>query len=138
MSVTPTLRSALLTRLGLDYPIFQAPTGSTAGSDLAAAVSKAGGLGAMGLTWTSPEEARKRVSQVRAATRRAFQVNFVLAFAPRALAAALEAGAPVVTFSWGNPEPYLGMVRAGGAQVGVQVTSIEGCRAMHCAWAWTS
>src|SRR5207248_4014918 len=49
----------------LRYPIWQAPTGSIAGPELAAAVSKAGGMGAMGLTWTIPEVAAEQVSQVR-------------------------------------------------------------------------
>jgi nitronate monooxygenase len=66
------------------------------------------------------------VRQVRAVTGRVFQVNFVLAFPPRSLPAALEAGAPVVTFSWGDPAPHLGLVRAAGARVGVQVTTPAG------------
>src|SRR5262249_2993046 len=66
--------------------------------------------------------------QVRALTGRVFQVNFVLAFPPQSLAAALEAGAPVVTFSWGDPAPHLGVVRAAGARVGVQVTTPEGAK----------
>jgi nitronate monooxygenase len=128
MSVASPLPLAVQARLGLDYPIFQAPTGGIAGPELAAAVSGAGGMGAMGLTWTSPEEARARVNQVRAATRRPFQVNFVLAFPPRALPVALEAGAPVVTFSWGNPKHHMSLVRAAGARVGVQVTTVDGAR----------
>ncbi|MCW3053767.1 MAG: hypothetical protein JWN14_2937 [Chthonomonadales bacterium] len=113
----------------LDYPIWQAPTGSIAGPELAAAVSAAGGMGAMALTWTSPEQAAAQIAQVRAQTPRPFQVNFALAFPPHALPAALAAGAPIVTFSWGDPAPYLAQVRAAGAKVGVQVTNIEGaCR----------
>lgn len=114
----------------LDYPIWQAPTGSIAGPELAAAVSGAGGMGAMALTWPSPEQAAAQIAQVRARTQRPFQVNFALAFPPHALAAALEAGAPVVTFSWGDPAPYLAQVRAAGAKVGVQVTNVEGARRM--------
>ena len=45
----------------IPIPIIQAPTAAIAGPELAAAVSSAGGLGAMGLTWTSPEAAAKRV-----------------------------------------------------------------------------
>jgi nitronate monooxygenase len=80
------------------------------------------------LTWTSALEATARVKQMRAATRRLFQVNFVLAFPPRVLAAALDAGAPVVTFSWGEAAPHLGAVRAAGARVGVQVSSVAGAQ----------
>jgi nitronate monooxygenase len=114
----------------LTYPIWQAPTGSIAGPELAIAVADAGGMGAMALTMATPEQAAAQIRQVRAATSRLFQVNFALAFPPKALSAALEAGAPVVTFSWGDPAPYLAQVRAAGAKVGVQVTNVEGARRM--------
>ncbi len=114
--------------LGLRLPLFCAPTGSIAGPELAAAVSQAGGLGAMALTWTDPDNARSHVRAVKAATSHPFQVNFALAFAPHALPAALEEGVPCVTFSWGDPSPYLTSVRAAGAKVGIQVSSREGAR----------
>ncbi|HZO91278.1 MAG TPA: nitronate monooxygenase [Chthonomonadaceae bacterium] len=114
--------------LGLRYPIFQAPTGSIAGPELATAVSAAGAMGAMALTWTAPETAAAYVRQVRAATENPFLVNFALAFPPTALGAVLAEGAPVVSFSWGDPTPYLEQGRAAGAIVGVQVTSAQGAR----------
>jgi nitronate monooxygenase len=112
----------------LTYPIWQAPTGSIAGPELAAAVSASGGMGAMALTWASPAQAVAQIEQVRALTTNPFQVNFALASPPKSLAAALEAGAPVITFSWGDPDPYLEQIRAAGAKVGAQVTNVEGAR----------
>jgi len=86
-------------------------------------------MGAMALTWTAPDVAAAGVRQVRAAVdERPFQVNFALAFAPMALPAALEAGAPVVTFSWGDPAPFVPQVRAAGARFGVQVTNVAGAQ----------
>ena len=114
--------------LGLRIPLFQAPTGSIAGPELAAAVSQAGAMGAMALTWTDPEAARRHVRAVRAVTDNPFQVNFALAFPPHALSAALEEGVPNVTFSWGDPAPYLAQVRAAGARVGIQVSTPLGAR----------
>ena len=110
----------------LRYPIWQAPTASLAGPELAAAVSKAGGMGSMALTWTTPAVAAEQICQVRGLTENPFFVNFALAFPPHALDASLDAGAPIVTFSWGDPEPYLKKVRAAGAKVGVQVTNVAG------------
>jgi len=78
----------------LRYPIWQAPTASIAGPELAAAASRAGGMGSMGLTWAEPEVAAEHVRQVRSQTDSPFFVNFALAFPPHALDAALEAGAP--------------------------------------------
>ena len=114
--------------LGLRYPICQAPTGSIAGPELAAAVSGAGALGAMALTWASPEVAAEQVRRVREATSAPFQVNYALYKPPLSLQLALEAGAPVVTFSWGAPAPYVAQVRAAGAKFGVQVANAAGAR----------
>lgn len=113
-------------RFSLRYPIVQAPTGSIAGPELAAAVCQAGAMGAMALTWTDPATAAEQVHAVRSITSTPFLVNFALAFAPVALEAALEAGAPVVTFSWGDPAPCLPLVRSYRTPFGIQVTSSEG------------
>lgn len=114
--------------LDLRIPLFCAPTGRIAGPELASAVSRAGAMGAMGLTSTEPQTARQHIRQVRAATPNPFQVNFALAFAPLALPAALEEGVPCVTFSWGDPAPYLAQVRAAGASIGIQVSTALGAR----------
>lgn len=107
-------------------PIWQAATGSVAGPELCAAVARAGGMGGMGLTWATPADAAEAVASIPEGV---FQGNFVLAFPPLALPAALEAGLRVVTFSWGDPEPYLDLCRAHGATVGVQVGNLAGARA---------
>ena len=121
-------RKQFTASFGLAVPIVQAPTGSIAGPELAAAVSEAGAMGAMALTWAEPETAADAVRAVLAQTRRPFLVNYALAFPPRSLAAALEAGAPVVTFSWGDPSRHVPLVRSFGARVGIQVTNAEGAR----------
>src|SRR2546423_323900 len=104
--------------LGLSIPIMQAPTASIAGPELALAVSEAGALGSMGLTWTPEAEAAGAVRLIRAATERPFAVNFALAFEPATLQAILDAGAPIVTFSWGDAAPYAARVHAAGAKFG--------------------
>lgn len=111
---------------GLRVPIVQAPTGSIAGPELAIAVANAGAMAALALTWTEPDEAARLIKQVRAGTNGPFLANFALAFPPNALDAALDAGVPIVTFSWGDAAPYIERVHAAGAKVGVQVTNIGG------------
>lgn len=120
--------TAFADSLGLHYPIFQAPVGSVAGSALAAAVSRAGGLGALALTWTRPDAAQHLIADVQALTDRPVQANFVLAFPTTALAAALEAGVRIVTFSWGLPTGEVALLKAFGARFGVQATTVEGAR----------
>jgi nitronate monooxygenase len=112
--------------LPLSVPILQAPIGSCATPQLASAVSEAGGIGALALTWCSPEAAARMVSETRCRTNRPFQVNFVLSFEPVCLRAALEAGAPIVTFSWGLSAPSIALAHEFGALVGVQVSTAAG------------
>ena len=102
-------------------PIWQAPTGSIAGPELCAAVAGAGGVGGMGVTWTEPEVGAAWVRQVLAQTDGLFHVNFVLRFEPKGLKAVLDAGAPMVTFSWGDPGALARHVRQAGALLGIQV-----------------
>ena len=117
---------------GLRVPIVQAPTGSIAGPELAIAVANAGAMAALALTWTPAEEAARLVRQVRAGTDGPFLANFALAFPPDSLDAALDAGVPIVTFSWGDAAPYVERVHAAGAKVGIQVTNMLGAyRAVH-------
>lgn len=111
----------------MNWPkIWQAPTGSIAGPELCAEVVNAGGVGAMGLTWTEPEKTRRWVEQVVAASDGLFLVNYALAFEPVGLTAALEAGAPMISFSWGDAAEYVDLVRSFGAKLGIQVVSREG------------
>lgn len=115
-------------RFGLKFPIVQAPTGSIAGPDLALAVCEAGAMGAMALTWLEPAAAAENVRFLLGRTSTPFLINYALAFPPQSIFAALEAGAPIVTFSWGDPLSYAPLVRSFGAKLGIQVTTAEGAR----------
>jgi nitronate monooxygenase len=127
----PTPRaSALMALFGLKYPIFSAGMGTTAVPDLAIAVSNAGGLGAVG-TGLNPtaDLVRQRVSRVRSATERPFAVNFLLVRDPVTLPIALDAGAPIVQFSWGIPAAdEVNAVRKAGAKMGIQISNAAGAR----------
>ena len=65
----------LLDRLGMTWPIVQAPMAGVSTPELAAAVSNAGGLGSIGVGATDAAGARKMIEEVRARTSRAFNVN---------------------------------------------------------------
>ena len=133
-SFVPTERSrAIMQIFGLKYPIFEACHGSATSPELAIAVSEAGAMGALA-SIGSPENARKTVSRVRAATKGSFAVNTILALQSGDglawLNGVLEAGAPAVQFSWGMPSrDAVAAIRAAGARWGVQVAGPEGARA---------
>lgn len=68
---------ARLTRLlGIDYPILASPMAGASTTALAAAVSNAGGLGALGTARYSVDEFNKAVADVRRHSNRPFNVNF--------------------------------------------------------------
>ncbi|MGC4770349.1 NAD(P)H-dependent flavin oxidoreductase [Micromonospora sp. DT44] len=110
------LRTALCERLGIGLPIIQAPVGSAAGPDLAAAVSEAGGLGMLALTWQSPEQARRTIRRTRELTTRLFGVNLVLDFpVDDLLTVCLEEEVPIISTFWGDPSPVNARIRAAAA-----------------------
>jgi len=128
----PTPRAkALMETFGLKYPIVEAPHGNQTCPELCIAVANAGAMGALAaFSFDSEDTARKAVSKVRSATKGSFFVNFVLQFEPTALQAVLDAGAPVIQFSWGVPtKAMVAAVRAAKARFGMQVVSAQSARA---------
>ncbi|WP_215908827.1 nitronate monooxygenase [Phreatobacter stygius] len=117
---------APLRSLGLTCPVFQAPIGSIASPELAAAVSNAGGLGHLACTWRSPDQLRSLFTTMDGLTRRPYGANFVLDFPIEdRLDAALAHGVPVISFFWGDGGRYVPRVRAAGA-VAIQVVGSIG------------
>jgi nitronate monooxygenase len=113
--------------LGIDWPIVQAPMGSAADARLAAAVSNAGALGMVALTWVA--DVGSMVRGTAALTKLPFGGNLVLEWDQhRRLEEALEAGLRIVSFTWGDPAPYVERVHRAGALVLHTVGSAEEAR----------
>src|ERR671914_1921172 len=75
-----SIQTALTKRLGMTYPIFQAPLAG--GGDtpaLVAAVCEAGGLGFIGAAYLTPEQIGEAARKVRMQTSKPFGINL---FAP--------------------------------------------------------
>lgn len=87
MTATP----ALLQRLGMQHPLIQAPMTGSDTPQLAAAVSRAGGLGSLGCGARSPAAMREAAAAVRAATDRPFAMNLFVLETPAPDAAAVHA-----------------------------------------------
>jgi nitronate monooxygenase len=108
--------------LGIERPIVQAPMSDITG--LAAAVSNAGALGMVTLTWSADTGAVVR--ETAALTARPFGGNFVLTSDHhRDLDQALEAGLKIVSFMWGGPAGYVERVHDAGGIVLHTVGSAE-------------
>jgi nitronate monooxygenase len=100
--------------LGIQQPIVQAPMAAIPA--LAAAVSNAGALGMLTLTWSADTAAVVR--ETAALTDQPFGGNFVLTEDHhRPLDQALEAGLRIVSFMWGDPSSYVEPVHAAGGIV---------------------
>jgi nitronate monooxygenase len=114
--------------LGIERPIVQAPMSDIV--PLAAAVSNAGALGMVTLTWSADPAAVVRA--VAALTSRPFGGNFVLTEDHhRRLDQALEAGLRIVSFFIGDPAGYVDQVHdAGGIVLHTVGTAEEARRAV--------
>ncbi|GMK57923.1 hypothetical protein CspeluHIS016_0407570 [Cutaneotrichosporon spelunceum] len=66
---------SLLERIGIKYPIIQAPMAGTATPAMAAAVSNAGALGSIGIGPVPVEVSRQMIRDIRKATDKPFNVN---------------------------------------------------------------
>src|SRR5579863_5936447 len=110
------MRTGVCELFGIEQPIVQAPIGTAAVPRLAAAVSDAGGLGTVALSWAA--DPGGVIRQTAALTARPFGGNLVLEWDQhRRLAAALQAGLRIVSFTWGDPAPYVGQVHEAGGLV---------------------
>ncbi|MEP2716037.1 nitronate monooxygenase [Pseudophaeobacter sp.] len=65
----------ITTRIGLDWPIFQAPMAGVSTPEMAAAVSNAGGLGALGIGAATADQAGAMICATRSLTPKPFNVN---------------------------------------------------------------
>jgi NAD(P)H-dependent flavin oxidoreductase YrpB (nitropropane dioxygenase family) len=115
--------------MGIDHPVVQAPIGGLSVPALAGAVSNAGGLGMMAITWMTLDEIREAIAAARAITDRPFGVNVIIDRSDEPqderVEVALAAGAPVVSFFWGDPAPFVDRVHAAGAKATFTAGSAE-------------
>jgi len=96
--------------LNIEFPIIQGGLAYLAYSDLAAAVSNAGGLGQItAMSLPNPELLREEIRKVKQLTNNPFGVNFAIGQHGRSFAdflqVAIEEEVPVVSMTGGNPAP---------------------------------
>ena len=72
------IRTPVCDLLDIEHPIALGGMGSIYSPDLVAAVSSAGGLGAMGCHYMRPNQIRTGTAAVRERTNKAFALNFLL------------------------------------------------------------
>jgi len=112
------LKTVLCTLLGIDAPVIQAPIGPGARSELAAAVSNAGGFGMLAGTFYQKDELRDLIQATRSLTGKPFGVNFIITEDMHDLVeVCLQEQVAAISFFWGDPASYIGRIHDAGALV---------------------
>jgi nitronate monooxygenase len=127
--MTETITTPLTERLGCRYPIISAGMGGPARSELAAAVSQAGGFGLLGMVRESPALIEREIAAMRQRTNRAFGVNLIPACTtPKLLedelAACFNAGVSAMCFFWDVDAQAVAKAKRAGCLVLYQVGSV--------------
>jgi enoyl-[acyl-carrier protein] reductase II len=105
--------------LGIDYPIVQAPMGWIARSQLASAVSNAGGLGIIETSSGELDAIKVEIAKMKQLTDKPFGVNIAQAFVrdPQIADFVVEQGVKFVTTSAGDPTKYTAKLKSAGLTV---------------------
>ena len=109
----------VLAHTGVQYPIVQAPMGYIARSQLASAVSNAGGLGIIETSSGEVDACLAEIEKMKALTDKPFGVNLPLLFIrePRVVDLVAKSGVKFVTTSAGSPAKLLPTLKAAGLTV---------------------
>lgn len=127
-SAKSVFRTRACDLLGCDFPIILAGMGGVARSELATAVSEAGGYGFLGMVRETPDFIRRQIGEVRAKTARNFGVNLIPAATPSDLfreeiRVCIEEKVHSVCFFWDVDPAAISMLRESGILVVCQVGS---------------
>jgi NAD(P)H-dependent flavin oxidoreductase YrpB (nitropropane dioxygenase family) len=116
------IRTPVCDLLQIEHPIALGGMGSVPAPALVAAVSNAGGLGALGCGFSTVEQIRVHTAEVRAHTNKPFGLNFlVFNIDEDGFAAGLALRPAVMALAWPRPEqdlkPYIARAHDAGCKV---------------------
>ena len=114
--------------LGIQKPLVLAPMGSVAGGALAAAVSRADGLGLIGAGYGDADWIRREFQQAEGARVGIGFITWSLARQPDLLDRALGRSPPAVWLSFGDAGPFAERIKAEGARLVLQVQTVAAAR----------
>ncbi len=127
------MKTSICDLLKIEYPIIQGGMAWVAESNLAAAVSNAGGLGIIAAGSAPGEVVRKQIQNAKKLTDKPFGVNIML-LSPNAAEVAkvlVEEKVPVVTTGAGNPESFIPMWKEAGMIIIPVVASVAMAKRME-------
>ncbi|MGL4729354.1 MAG: NAD(P)H-dependent flavin oxidoreductase [Bosea sp. (in: a-proteobacteria)] len=124
----PRLKTRLTERLGLRHPILSAPMATAGGGALAAAVTRAGGLGLIGGGYGNSEWLTR---EFQAAGNEQVGCGFItwsLAKQPQLLDEALARQPKAIMLSFGDPRPFADSIHKAGAALICQCQTLAHVR----------
>jgi len=121
------IRTPVCELLDIEHPIALGGMGSAVSQALVAAVSRVGGLGAMGCHYMTADQVRSNTAAIRQATNKPFGLNFLLFdIKEDSFAAALDLRPQVMAFAWPRPEQDIKAYVARAHDAGCKVTFMAG------------
>lgn len=121
--------------VGIRLPVLQAPMGWIARSQLASAVSNAGGMGMIETSSGELENIKREIETMRSLTDQPFAVNIAQAFVrdPNIVSFIIDQGVKFVTTSAGSPERFTEQLKVAGLTVYHVVPSLAAAKkAVEC------
>lgn len=126
--MAPVISNRVTQLLGTEYPIVQAPMGWIARSQLASAVSNAGGLGIIETSSGELDAVKEEIRKMADLTNKPFGVNIAQSFVrdPAIAKFVIDQGIRFVTTSAGDPTRYTSELKQAGITVFHVVPTLRG------------
>lgn len=125
MSAAPGLTTRLTELFGIEQPIVLAPMALVSGGELAAAVTRAGGLGLIGGGYPDAEWLRAQIERAADARVGYGFITWSLARNPGVLDIALDRRPAAVMLSFGELRPFADRIHAAGVPLLAQVQTLD-------------
>ncbi len=122
------IRTPLCDLFGIEHPVLLAPMAGVSGGALAAAVSRAGGLGLIGGGYGDAAWLNRQFDAAGDARTGAGFITWSLARQPHLLELALERAPAALMLSFGDFRPFLPRIRDGQTKLIVQVQTLDQAR----------
>lgn len=123
------IRTRLTEALNLRHPVISAPMALAAGGRLAAAISRAGGLGLIGGGYGDPDWMAREFSEAGNESVGCGFITWRLAERPHLLDLALARAPRAVFLSFGAPAPFAPAIQEAGALLICQTQTLDDARA---------
>jgi nitronate monooxygenase len=128
VSAATGLPTRLTDLFGIEQPILLAPMALVSGGRLAAAVTRAGGLGLIGGGYPDAEWLQTQIDRAEGARVGYGFITWSLARNPGVLDVALERGPAAVMLSFGELQPFADRIHAAGVPLIAQVQNLDQTR----------